>query len=50
MCRKNWIPAAALLGFGAGLLMGLALESVVFTLAVGMAAISVGIWLLRGRC
>ena len=50
MCRKNWIPAAAVIGFGAGILAGLAIESSLITLAVGMAAISVGVWLLRGRC
>ena len=50
MCRKNWIPAAAAVGFGVGVSVGLTFESTLFTLAVGMAAISVGIWLLRGRC
>ena len=50
MCRKNWIPAAALIGFGAGLLGSLLVESVLVRLVVGLAAISVGVWLLRGRC
>ena len=50
MCRKNWIPAAALIGFGVGMVVGLLLESQLVTLAVGLAAISGGIWLLRGRC
>lgn len=50
MCRKNQIRAAALIGFGAGLLVGLMLESQVFALIVGAAAISGGIGLLRGKC
>ena len=50
MCRKHWIPAAAVVGFGAGVLVGLAFESSLVTLVVGMAAISVGFWLLRGKC
>jgi hypothetical protein len=50
MCRKHWVNAAALLGFGGGLLAGLLLASQLFTLIVGMAAISGGICLLRGRC
>lgn len=50
MCRKNWIPAAAVIGFGVGILIGATFESSLLTLAVGMAAISGGIWLLRGRC
>ena len=50
MCRKNWIPAAGAIGFGCGVLAGLAFNSSLFTLVVGMAAISVGVWLLRGRC
>lgn len=49
MCRRNQIPAAALLGFGAGVLTGLLFESVLLRLVVGAAAISVGLWLLRSR-
>lgn len=50
MCRKNWVSAAAVIGFGTGLLGGLTIESSVVTLAVGAAAICAGIWLLRGKC
>ena len=50
MCRKNQIRAAGLIGFGAGLLLGLLLESQLFVLLVGSAAISGGIGLLRGKC
>ena len=50
MCRKNQINAAALLGFGAGLLLGLLVESQLLVLLVGAAAICGGFWLLRGRC
>lgn len=50
MCRKNQIPAAAAIGFGVGILAGTAFESPLVTLVVGAAAISVGLWLLRGRC
>ena len=50
MCRKNQIRAAGLIGFGAGLLLGLMLESQLFVLLVGGAAISGGIGLLRGKC
>lgn len=50
MCRKHWIPAAGAIGFGVGLLIGLAVESSLLTLAVGLAAISGGVWLLRGKC
>ena len=49
MCRKNLVNAAALMGFGAGLLAGLLLNSQLFTLLVGMAAISGGIYLLSCR-
>ena len=49
MCRKNQISAAALLGFGAGMLVGLMLESQLLVLLVGCAAISGGISLLRGK-
>ena len=35
MCRKNQINAAALLGFGAGLLLGLLVESQLLVLVVG---------------
>ena len=50
MCRKNQINAAALLGFGAGLLVGLLIESQLLGLLVGSAAICGGFGLLRGRC
>ena len=50
MCRKNQISAAALIGFGAGLLLGLLLKSQLLALLVGAAAICGGIALLRGRC
>ena len=49
MCRKNLVNAAALVGFGAGLVVGIWLESQLFTLLVGMAAISGGIYLLSCR-
>ena len=50
MCRKNWISAAVLIGFGAGIVVGLLFDSELVRLVVGVAAISVGIWLLRGKC
>ena len=50
MCRKNQINAAALLGFGVGLLLGLLIESQLLVLLVGSAAICGGFTLLRGRC
>jgi hypothetical protein len=50
MCRKNWVSAAALLGFGAGILAGGLCGSELVRLAVGAAAICAGIWLLRGKC
>ena len=50
MCRKNQINAAALLGFWAGLLLGLLIESQLLVLLVGSAAICGGFGLLRGRC
>lgn len=50
MCRKNWVSAAALIGFGAGLLAAGLFGSELLRLVVGLAAISVGVWLLRGRC
>lgn len=49
MCRKNQISAAALIGFGGGLLLGLLLESQLLALLVGGAAICGGFALLRGN-
>ena len=48
MCRKNQISASALIGFGAGLLLGLLLGSQLLALVVGAAAICGGFALLRG--
>ncbi len=50
MCRKNQISAVGLLGFGAGLLLGLLVESQLLVLLVGGAAICGGITLLKGKC
>ena len=50
MCRKNWIPAALLIGFGAGLIVGMLFGSQLVHLIVGGAAIGVGVWLLNGKC
>lgn len=50
MCRKNQISAAGLIGFGAGLLLGMLLESQLLVLLVGGAAICGGFALLRGKC
>ena len=50
MCRKKWVNAAALIGLGAGILLGMLFESQLTALLVGAAAISGGIWLLRGKC
>ena len=47
MCRKNQITAAGLIGFGAGLLVGLLIGSQFLALVVGATAISGGICLLR---
>lgn len=50
MCRKHLIPAAALLGFGAGVWTGLFIESSLVRLVVGAAAIGVALWLLKCNC
>ena len=50
MCRKNQIRAAALMGFGAGLLLGLLVQSQLLVLLVGAAAICGGYAMLRGKC
>lgn len=50
MCRRNWVPAAALLGFGAGVVLSLMCESVLLRLIVGAAAICGGSLLLRTNC
>ena len=50
MCRRNQIPAAGVIGFGAGLLLGLLLESQLLVLLVGGAAICGGFTLLKGKC
>lgn len=50
MCRKNRISAAALFGFGGGLLLGLLIQSQLLALVVGAAAICGGFALLQGRC
>ena len=50
MCRKNQIRAGALIGFGAGMLLGLLFGSQFLALVVGAAAISGGVFLLRGKC
>ena len=44
------VNAAGLLGFGAGLLLGMFLESQLLVLLVGLAAICGGFALLRGKC
>ena len=50
MCRKNLIPAAALIGFGAGVWLGLFIESSLLRLVVGAAAIGVALWLVKYNC
>ena len=50
MCRKNLASAAGLIGFGAGILVGMFFESQLVALVVGAAAISGGIFLVRGKC
>ncbi len=50
MCRKNLLPAMAILGFGAGMVLSLLFDSSVVRLIVGGAAIGVGFWLLQGGC
>ena len=47
MCRKNLIPAAMLIGFGAGILAGLFIESSLLLLLVGAAAIGGALWLTK---
>lgn len=47
MCRKHLIPAAMLLGFGAGIWTGLFIESSLVLLLVGAAAIGGAIWLTK---
>ena len=49
MCRKNLIPAAAAIGFGAGMIASLLFESSLVRLVVGAAAIGVGYWLLNAN-
>ncbi len=50
MCRKNLLPALAILGFGAGMVLSLLFNSLAVRLIVGVAAICGGLWLLRGHC
>lgn len=50
MCRRNFVLAAALIGFGAGVLLSLAVESTLVRLIVGGAAICAGMGLLRTKC
>lgn len=50
MCRRNMVLAAALIGFGAGILVSLVLESALLRLIVGAASIGVGLGLLRTKC
>lgn len=50
MCRRNFVLAAGLIGFGAGFLLSLVFESTLVILIVGAAAIGVGIGLLRTKC
>ncbi len=50
MCRKNLLPGLTVLGFGAGLVLSLFLESSVVRLIVGGAAICGGVWLMQGKC
>ena len=47
MCRKNQISAAGLVGFGAGLVVGLLMGSQFLVLLVGAGAICGGVCLLR---
>ena len=47
MCRKYWIQAAALSGFGAGVWIGLFVESPLVLLLVGAAAIGGAFWILK---
>lgn len=49
MCRKNQIIAVGFIGFGAGLLLGLLLQSQLLVLLVGAAAMCGGFALLRGK-
>ena len=50
MCRKNQIRAAALIGFGAGMLLGLFVEAQLLILLVGGAAICGGVTMVKGKC
>ena len=47
MCRKHLIPAAALLGFGGGIIVGMLIESSLVRLLVGAAAIGVALWIVK---
>lgn len=50
MCRKNLAAASALIGFGAGLLLGVLIESSLLQVVLGAAAVGVGFGLLRTKC
>lgn len=47
MCRRNLVLAAALIAFGAGLLVGLFVESCLAVLILAAASIAGGFFLLK---
>lgn len=49
MCRRNLLFASVLIAFGAGVLLSLLIESVLFRLILGGAAVAAGLFLLKNR-
>lgn len=49
MCRRNLLFASVLIAFGAGLLLSLFIESTLFRLILGGAAVVGGFFLLKNR-
>lgn len=49
MCRKNLVLAAAMIGFGAGLLLGLCVESWLLKLILAVVTILIGVGLLKKK-
>lgn len=50
MCRRNLVFAAALIGFGAGMLLSLVFESGLIRFILAAAGIAGGFFLLKCRC
>lgn len=49
MCRKNLVPAVAMVAFGVGLLAGCCINSSMVILCLALAAIAGGFCVMRHR-